>query len=220
MAEYTAKNPDPNSIRRGIKGALRRQFWLIPLPSDPDSPKVLVTGRSKKQRARSTLFRYTYEGDSYSQTSLSLSYQPHREFWTPLGHLRTANLLANFVERTIIGLEIAIAGVRSPFPRPIRHMSIAASNAFVQRTTFIYACIFLLICLVLFYVTLSGFRATNFLEKHLFDIGSIGSVSQAITVSTQAWTVIVLLVLSYAMQVVSSDTIVRRSKCYRDDSVS
>jgi magnesium-transporting ATPase (P-type) len=93
-------------------------------------------------------------------------------------------------------------------------MSTPTSKAFLQRSTFIHWCTLLLLCLVLFYVTLLALRATNFFEKHLFDLSSIGSVTQATAIATQTWTVIVLITLSYAVQVVSSDAIVRRRKRY------
>ncbi|KAF9513091.1 hypothetical protein BS47DRAFT_1393580 [Hydnum rufescens UP504] len=53
-------------------------------------------------------------------------------------------------------------------------------------------------------------RATHFFEKHLFDVRKISAVSQIASVTSQACTVITLILLSYAMQIASSDIIVRR----------
>ncbi|KAF9511353.1 hypothetical protein BS47DRAFT_1363868 [Hydnum rufescens UP504] len=53
--------------------------------------------------------------------------------------------------------------------------------------------------------------ATHFFEKHLFDIRKISTVSVIASITTQACTVIIVITLSYAMQLVASDTIVRRT---------
>jgi galactitol-specific phosphotransferase system IIC component len=87
------------------------------------------------------------------------------------------------------------------------------SNRFLQRTSAIYACIFLLSCLVLLNIAIFLLQATHFFEKHFFDIRKISTVSVIASITTQACTVIILIALSYAMQLVASDTIVRRSKC-------
>ena len=91
------------------------------------------------------------------------------------------------------------------------HPSILPSNRFLRRSTPFYACIFFLACLLLFNVALLTLKATHFFEKHLFDVHKISAVSQLASVATQAFTVIILIGLSYAMQIASSDTILRRS---------
>ncbi|KAF9509067.1 hypothetical protein BS47DRAFT_182415 [Hydnum rufescens UP504] len=87
-----------------------------------------------------------------------------------------------------------------------------ASNLFPQRASAIYTCIFCLSCLVLFNIAILLLQATHFFEKHLFDIRKISAVSQIASVTTQASTVIVLIILSYVMQLLASDTIIRRSQ--------
>ena len=93
------------------------------------------------------------------------------------------------------------------------HPSGLTSKVFLQRSTFIYAsCIFLLVCLVLFYATLAVLRATHFFEKHLFDLSRISAVSTTTAIATQTCTVSILIALSYVISVVASDAIVRQSK--------
>jgi hypothetical protein len=92
---------------------------------------------------------------------------------------------------------------------PMR-LSIPLSNRFLRRSTPFHACIFCLACLVLFNIALLTLKATHFFEKHPFDLHKITAVSQVASVTTQAYTVIILITLSYAMQIVSSDTIIRR----------
>ncbi|KAF9510669.1 hypothetical protein BS47DRAFT_1395761 [Hydnum rufescens UP504] len=84
------------------------------------------------------------------------------------------------------------------------------SNRFLRRSPPFYACLFFLACLVLFHITLLTLKATHFFEKHPFDVRKISAVSRLASVTTQTCTVIILITLSYAMQIVSSDAIIRR----------
>ncbi|KAF9511949.1 hypothetical protein BS47DRAFT_1394647 [Hydnum rufescens UP504] len=84
------------------------------------------------------------------------------------------------------------------------------SNRFLRRSTPFYACILFLACLVLFNITLLTLQITHFFENHLFDVRKISAISQITSITTQASTVMILITLSYAMQIASSDNIIRR----------
>ncbi|KAF9511959.1 hypothetical protein BS47DRAFT_1394651 [Hydnum rufescens UP504] len=90
------------------------------------------------------------------------------------------------------------------------HRSTRPSNRFLRRSTPFYACIFFLACLVFFNIALLMLQTTHFFEKHLFDLRKISAISQITSITTQASTVMILITLSYAMQIASSDNIIRR----------
>lgn len=70
-------------------------------------------------------------------------------------------------------------------------------------------------CVVLFllvgaHTALISLWASHGLDKHLFSISKLSEASQVITIATQATITILLVLLSFAVQGVAADQIIRR----------
>lgn len=82
-----------------------------------------------------------------------------------------------------------------------------------HRGRLVTICI-VLTTLVAAHATLISLWSMETLQKHLFSLDKVSEATQAVTVGTQATITALLVALSYAVQGVAADQIIRRSKSY------
>lgn len=80
-----------------------------------------------------------------------------------------------------------------------------------HRGRLITSCI-VLATLIAAHVALISLWSTKTLQKHLFSLDKVSEATQVVTVVSQATITLLLVVLSYVVQGVAADQIIRRSK--------
>lgn len=81
-----------------------------------------------------------------------------------------------------------------------------------HRGRLITSCI-VLATLICAHIVLIVLWSTEALQKHFFTLDKVTEATQAVTVGSQGVITILLVVLSYVVQGVAADQIIRRSEC-------
>ena len=81
------------------------------------------------------------------------------------------------------------------------------------KAFWLVTCFVVVALLIASHITLISLWASRALDKHIFSISKVNSMTQFMTIATQAWVTLLLVVLSFAVQRIAADRIIRRGEC-------